>query len=641
MLKSRIRRFKVLVFFKVLLLFSIVSFSEKIASSPEDLCRHFVLQHIATITNSLSNSKKIISLKLTHAQKVKRLKAEYALARKSYKQIEFFVEYYSAFDAKFYINGPLVPKNEIELGPKIFEPMGFQVIEESLFDESKTDTAILLRNYNLLNEKFNQLKEYYQTVTIERPNHEEALRLEVVRVMCLTLNGYDCTVNKAAIHECAQTLTGLIKCLNHFTSSATLKQKSDILKIQNHLNLAINYLNKQPNSDKFNRLHFTTEFLNPLYKSVCDLFDQFNSGFSQVNYAINFKVKGPFSIASINKQHFSLYRNDTLYIKQQAALGKLLFFDPILSGNNKRACASCHKPELAFTDGLDKSFTFEGQKKISRNSPTLINALYQKLFFYDGRTFNLEEQAGEVFHNTFEMNSSGTEIVKKLKQSPEYVSMFKSSFNGSMDTSLTFYAVMKSIAEYIKTLESKNSKFDKYIAGDKTQLNKNEINGYNLFSGKALCASCHFYPLFNGLVPPMYNDNEFEVLGTPKDSTNKELDEDIGREATTRSVIHKNAFKTPTLRNINLTAPYMHNGAYHTLDQVLDFYNKGGGAGLKFKIENQTLPFDSLGLTKKELSDIKSFLLALTDTSYTASTPKKLPQFSNADFNSRKIGGEY
>jgi cytochrome c peroxidase len=306
-----------------------------------------------------------------------------------------------------------------------------------------------------------------------------------------------------------------------------------------------------------------------------------------------------------------------------------------------RACASCHKPNLAFTDGKDKSLAFNGAAKISRNSPTLLNASYQKLFFYDGRVFNLEEQAGEVFHNTFEMNSSAEEIVNKLKQSIEYKQLFRSAFKGSLDTSLTFYSVMKSIAEYIKTLESKNSRFDKYIAGDTTQLTLSEKNGFNLFHGKALCGSCHFHPLYNGLVPPLFNDNEFEVIGTPETDKNKNLDKDIGREKISGQVIHRHAFKTPTLRNIELTAPYMHNGVYKTLDEVLDFYNKGGGVGLKYKVENQTLPFDSLGLSKKEMNDIKSFLLSLTDTSGTASMPRKLPAFVDSDLTKRKIGGEY
>jgi cytochrome c peroxidase len=631
------------LFFLLLLSLSItlmVSFSGNGSStSPEELCRNLVLTNIDKIIDGLEDTKEYSST--SKKNKLQNLIAQYHEIRKYYKEIEFFIEYYSVFDAKYYINGPLVPKHEIELGPTIFEPQGFQVIEECLFDTSKTDYKIIEKQAELLLNKFTSLKEYYSTITIELPNLTEALRLEEIRIMCLTLNGYDCTINKENTKEATFAFKGIIKTFGFFKTNFPDKHSQLLKTALASVNACIENLNKNPDSDTFNRLNFLIKYCNPAYKSTCDYFEALNVGSSQVNYAVNFKNHPVFDITSINKQHFSLYRDDTLHIKQQAELGRLLFFDPILSGNNKRACASCHKPELAFTDGYDKSFAYDGKTKITRNAPTLLNAAYQKLYFHDGRIFNLEEQAGEVFHNTFEMNSSAEDIVKKLKQSSEYVNLFRNSFKGSLDTSLTFYAVMKSVAEYIKTLESKNSKFDKYIKGDATQLNKNEINGFNLFTGKALCGSCHFYPLFNGLVPPMYNDNEFEVVGTPEDSTNKKLDADAGREKISHSLIHRFAFKTPGIRNIALTAPYMHNGAYTTLDQVLDFYNKGGGVGLKFKLENQTLPFDSLGLTKPELNDIKQFLLALTDTSGTNSKPKKLPSFNNEALNKRKVGGEY
>lgn len=613
-----------------------VSFSGNGSStSPEELCRKFVLNGMDKIISHLEEAREINQLKVK--KRKKSLIKLYNKARKHYKEIEFFIEYYSSFDAKYYINGPLVPKNEIEYGPTIFEPMGFQVLEENLFSK-ETDFAEVNKQYEILIDKLTKLRDYYSTITIEKPNLTEALRLQVIRIMCLTLNGYDCTINKETTKECIYALNSLNTVLTYYSSDSN---KAQFAKTTSLIRGSIGSLNKNPDSDKFDRLNFTTTYLQPLYTSVCNYVEELNAGSSQVNYAVNFKQHSVFDIASLNKQHFSLYRDDTLNIKDQQELGRMLFFDPVLSGNNKRACASCHKPDMAFTDGYDKSFAFDSKTKIARNAPTLLNAAYQKLYFHDGRIFNLEEQAGQVFNNTFEMNSSGDEIVNKLKQSPEYVSLFRNSFTGRMDSSITFYAVMKSIAEYIKTLDSKNSKFDKYIKGDRTQLSKNEINGYNLFAGKALCGSCHFYPLFNGVVPPMYNDNEFEVVGTPEDSVNKKLDPDIGRENITHSSIHRFAFKTPGIRNIALTSPYMHNGAFRTLDQVLDFYNKGGGVGLKFKVENQTLPFDSLGLSKKELSDIKSFLLALTDTSNTKKTPARLPRFNNEVLNKRKIGGEY
>jgi cytochrome c peroxidase len=155
------------------------------------------------------------------------------------------------------------------------------------------------------------------------------------------------------------------------------------------------------------------------------------------------------------------------------------------------------------------------------------------------------------------------------------------------------------------------------MRGDSTQLNKAEQNGFNLFTGKAKCATCHFMPLLNGLVPPDFNETESEVLGVPSIKKGKKiLDTDLGKYGFTRSVLHKHSFKIPTVRNSALTAPYMHNGVFSTLTQVVEFYNKGGGKGLGIAPDNQTLPFDKLSLSKKEVGDIVLFLKKLTDTTY-------------------------
>ena len=151
------------------------------------------------------------------------------------------------------------------------------------------------------------------------------------------------------------------------------------------------------------------------------------------------------------------------------------------------------------------------------------------------------------------------------------------------------------------------------MQGDSKSLNKAEIEGYNLFAGKALCGSCHFFPLFNGTVPPFYNETEFEVLGTPEASNNKTLDNDPGRFKVTGIEKQRLAFKTPTIRNVELTAPYMHNGVYSTLEEVIEFYHKGGGAGLGLTVPNQTLPFDSLKLSPVEKHRIILFMRTLTE----------------------------
>jgi len=631
------------VIFPFILISVLLSFSTKISPlSMGEICRLKVLENISAILVELNSSKIILVNKSANLDLIKKLKYRYETSRKFYKEIEFFTEYYSTLECKLYLNGPLVPKVDIEFGNEAISPHGFQVIEENLYVETKLDLSLLLSEYNLLIEHFSSLKQYYQTIEIEDHKLVESFQLHIVRIMCLTLNGYDCTINKQTIVETKFSLNGIKQIIEKTIKNSDEKtQKIQLTELNKLIKKAQSVLLNHTNSDTFDRLNFTIEKLNPIYQNILQYKKAIGLPNSDIFYAVNLNEENFFGKNGVNKQFFSVYKGDTINKDLQAELGKVLFYDPILSGNNKRACASCHNANKAFTDGKKYSLAFDGAHMLKRNSPTLINAAYQKLFFHDGRVFNLESQADEVFNNAFEMQSNAVEILEKLKQSPDYNILFKKAFKGTADSSITFYAVIKSIAEFIKQLDSKDSKFDQYLNGNKKAMTKEEINGYNLFAGKALCASCHFFPLFNGTVPPFFNDNEFEVLGVPEKENSKEIDSDIGREAVSKSITQRYAFKTPTLRNIELTAPYMHNGAFKSIDSVLTFYNRGGGVGLGIHIANQTLPFDSLGLTKKELLDLKKFLLCLTDTSSLPKPPKQLPRFNNQNLNIRKVGGEY
>ena len=155
-----------------------------------------------------------------------------------------------------------------------------------------------------------------------------------------------------------------------------------------------------------------------------------------------------------------------------------------------------------------------------------------------------------------------------------------------------------------------------FLTGSQEYIMDLAKKGFNLYMGKAKCGTCHFVPLFNGLLPPDFSDTESEVLGVPADNNKKnpKLDTDEGKFLHSRSLLHKFSFKTPTLRNIGLTAPYMHNGVFKTLEEVVEFYNNGGGAGLNIAPENQTLPGDKLALSKKEMKAIIAFMHSLTDS---------------------------
>ncbi|MBL0270088.1 MAG: c-type cytochrome, partial [Chitinophagaceae bacterium] len=261
-------------------------------------------------------------------------------------------------------------------------------------------------------------------------------------------------------------------------------------------------------------------------------------------------------------------------------------------------------------------FSIDQSHQLRRNTPTVINAGFQTKQFFDSRADILENQLSEVVHNVEEMEGSMLETAKRINQLPFYDSLFKKAY--PTERTISPFTIANSISCYIRSLVSLNAPFDQFMRGNKNSLSPSQQRGFNLFAGKAKCATCHFIPLFNGVVPPAWAETESEVLGVPatRDRKNPKLDDDPGKYLFTRSEAHRYAFKTPTLRNVALTAPYMHNGVYQTLEEVMEFYNKGGGKGLHIAPEYQTLPFDNLRLNRKEIKDIIAFMRALTDTSF-------------------------
>jgi cytochrome c peroxidase len=235
---------------------------------------------------------------------------------------------------------------------------------------------------------------------------------------------------------------------------------------------------------------------------------------------------------------------------------------------------------------------------------------------------NLEEQVLEVLNNKDEMHSSALMTAENILLKLEYKDLYFSAFPDAQKRNAA-HDLANAIASYQRTLIALNSRFDKHMRGDSI-LSKREINGFNLFMGKAKCGTCHFLPLFSGAKPPRYYYIESEVLGVPAKAGTKKsiLDQDSGRYLITGIPLHLFSFKTPGIRNVELTAPYMHNGVFNNLEEVVDFYNKGGGKVLGIDLDNQTLPFDKLQLSAREKKDIVLFMKSLTDTSSTQSTLK-------------------
>jgi cytochrome c peroxidase len=258
--------------------------------------------------------------------------------------------------------------------------------------------------------------------------------------------------------------------------------------------------------------------------------------------------------------------------EETIALGRKLFFDKVLSRDGTISCASCHDPKHGFADPDPVSKGIRGQKG-TRNAMTVLNAAYHFTQFWDGRAATLEEQARGPVANPVEMGHSLVGIERKLQASPEYAALFEKAFGPGR---ITYDMVAKSIASYERTLLSGNSPFDRYFyGGDKSALSASAERGLRLFLNKTLngpnCVSCHTI-LDDGAT---FTEVRFHNTGV---AFNEKLGlfTDPGRFGVTQTAHHQGAFKVPTLRNIALTAPYMHNGSMKTLEEVVDFYFEGG-----------------------------------------------------------------
>ncbi len=526
--------------------------------------------------------------------------------RLHYKRIEFFLAYFFP-DASLVYNAPA--KYEIEEpGMEWRDPVGLQVIETLLFDaDVESKKKELLQQSEVIISSAYDLNSLLYKFDGNDKQLLESIRLEVIRIIALNISGYDAPLLKSGISESFASLTSIEYCLKQFYKQESIQLDS----VTYYLKSSLNYLKKSGDFDSFNRLAFLTEHALPLQQHLNKFIVHNNL---QLNKSpLSYKAENLFSANAIN---LSSLRDSGLSTSEDIVeLGRQLFSENALSGNNKRSCISCHNPEKHFTDGVAKSVGFNETSTVERNAPSLLYAGFQYSQFWDGRVSSLEEQVKHVIRNPNEMNAEYAVVIKRLQGKIKYNELFKDAFAVEKDP-VTIDNVAISIAAYIRTLSPMNSAFDKYIRGDKDALTQQQVNGFNLFMGKGQCGTCHFAPLFNGLVPPLYNRTEVEILGTPKtdDFKKVQLDSDSGRFHIFPSKFYVGAFKTPTARNAAVTSPYMHNGAFHTLEKVVDFYNKGGGVGLGLKVEAQTLPSTALNLNDKEVKEIVSFLQALTDS---------------------------
>jgi cytochrome c peroxidase len=282
-------------------------------------------------------------------------------------------------------------------------------------------------------------------------------------------------------------------------------------------------------------------------------------------------------------------------------LGRQLYFDGRLSRSGQVACAFCHNPATGFADPRQTSIGFAGRLG-GRNAPTVYNTGFSPLQFWDGRAGSLEEQAIGPIHNPIEMAETHETVVPKIAKIPGYQKQFQLVFGKAP----SLQSIAEAIAAFERSIISTNSPFDQYAMGDPRGMDEAAVRGMAVFKGKGRCILCH-----NG---PNFTDNKFHNLGVPQVGP---LKVDLGRYAVTRLEADKGAFKTPTLRSLTETAPYMHDGVFATLEEVLDFLDKGGGPN-----PNLSPLLKPLGLSPEEKSDLLAFLKALTGVPLKVTIPK-------------------
>lgn len=292
---------------------------------------------------------------------------------------------------------------------------------------------------------------------------------------------------------------------------------------------------------------------------------------------------------------------DNAMTPERVELGRMLFFDPRLSGSSWISCATCHNPALGWSDGLPTAIG-NGMKALQRHTPTILNAAYNKRQMWDGRFATLEEQALGPIGSEDEMNLKLGEMVRRLREIRGYRSHFERAYPGEGITAKT---VAKAIASFERTIVSRDAPFDRWQQGDARAMSEEAKRGFELFRGKANCTACHHGPNFT--------DDGFHNVGVRQWPGV----EDEGRFTKVAVKVLRGAHKTPSLRELAYTAPYMHNGAYSTLRAVVEMYARGGDDK-----DNIDPNIRKLDLSQQDIDDVVAFLESLSGEPVLVAAPQ-------------------
>jgi len=585
--------------FVIILSFSAIIFSCQPEKTPTEKVYQFFKTDVEELVKL--NDHFLKSVKEKNGKEV--LQKEFLALRLQFKKTEAFAEYFTPTTVRL-VNG--APLDEIEEEENaVFEPGGLQVIEELIYTDEKIEEEELVRQIRKMQMNTKRILSLWTDIEITDSHVFDALRLELFRMITLGISGFDTPGSGNALAESEEVLISFQHYIKVYKPLLP-----EYASLYNGAESAIVFIRKNKDFNAFDRASFIVDYINPLTKALKENQDLAAIPYINDRRLLKSNLETLFDTNAYDADAL-LSNTDFNSTADRVVLGQKLFYDSRISGNGKTNCGSCHQPALAYTDGLKTSRGI--QKSITRNAPTITYAALQQSFFYDLRSPSLEDQAVDVIHNKDEMHGSLKSVSKLVGSDKDYQRLFKKAYP-ELDSIQPVY-IQNALATFVRSLSPFSSPFDQYMRGDKKALTDNQVAGFNVFMGKARCGSCHFMPLFNGTVPPGYQKTESEVLGITvnTDWKHPKLDEDKGRGTHDQFPQWKNAFKTSALRNIAQTAPYMHNGVFASLQEVMEFYNQGGGAGLGLDVPNQTLSSDKLNLSQQEIEQVIDFMGGLTD----------------------------
>lgn len=604
-------------FLSLVLLLSVVAMipapaSQATTSKPALAAKAHLKQQLQELDEEL--------LQLTTALKQNDWRAaqkHYAIGRTYFKQVEFLIAYLDPHLYQYKLNeSPLLKPKPMVANKEVHKPIGWQVLDEALYAEKQVAVDEALALVQTLRQDLQDFAtslhglRFYDALIIH------SIKEELIRAFTLGITGFDTPASEHAMTDFKAVHDGIKQFLDLYTSRFPEKELQALIQ---HLR-AIEYVD----FDAFDRYTYLVAQLIPMLECLENIRTtthlESKEELQQVPLPVNSSFTNPFSADFLRAAYYVQLPPEEI-TPTRIDLGKQLFNDPLLSSSLKTACATCHNSKHAFTDQLARSQNGDQTATTLRNSPSLNYAVYSGAYFYDLRAHELQNQFDHVIHDTKEFNTNYAAIIKKLEEKETYKHQFKGAYQ-SYPKPINVASINHALKCYLASLPSFTAPFDLWVQQKEQAIPAEVRQGFNLFMGKAQCATCHFPPTFSGLVPPAYVDSESEVLGVLVDENYEQpvLDSDRGRIA--NGIVKDNfdffeaSFKTVSIRNIALTAPYMHNGAIKSLEKVVEFYNLGGGAGMGLSLPHQTLPAAPLNLTTAEKQALIAFMKALTDKDY-------------------------